>query len=226
MNKTIQKKKGIIHMEILQKVTLYDLLGYAVPGTCLLTVILGICVYGSDVVFQTDYVGYLCGIIILFGYVIGIAISEVTDAFLKRFLKKTNWFKTDQKDLEVRPEVLAAALEKAGLKQAVLEMTNQDNDLLDKYQSFIYADIQADPDYSRVHNYASAALICKNMAFVSFVTTIEGTLFAIGNWPLLILIVGIGIILIWAFMSRWRKNYWRKYQYANAWFIQKYNGGQ
>lgn len=239
MNKTIQKKKRIMRMEILQKVTLYDLLGYAVPGTCFLTVILGVYIYGEDsVVLQTDYAGYICGLIVLLGYIVGIVISEVTDVLLGKFIKRTKWFMEDRKELEVKPEVLVAALKKIGFNQVTLdegdeETSGEENtdkkiikNLMNKYHTSIYANIQTDSEYSRIHNYASAALICKNMAFVSFTATIEISLVTIGNWPLSALTVGTGIIFIWAFILRWKKNYWRKYRYTNEWFIQKYNGEQ
>lgn len=226
-----------MRMEILQKVTLYDLLGYAVPGTCLLTIILGVYIYGADnVVLQKDYAGYICGLIILFGYIIGIVISEVTDVILEKFIKQTKWFMADRKELEVKPEVLVAALEKIGFNQVALDGGNEETSgeeepekkiikgLMNKYHTSIYANIQTDPEYSRIHNYASAALICKNMAFVSFAATIEISSLTIGNWPLSVLTVGTGMIFIWAFMLRWKKNYWRKYRYANEWFVQKYIG--
>ena len=54
-------------MEVLQKITIYDLLGYTVPGTIMVGV-LEVCFFSSWL-FDEKYLGYICGATILLGYV-------------------------------------------------------------------------------------------------------------------------------------------------------------
>ncbi len=209
-------------MEVLQKMTLYDLLGYAVPGSCMLIILL----FNTENIalgnkLFTSYAGYLVGAIILFGYVLGIAISEVTDFILSVSIKRTSWFLCGN-PLKLYYERLALALGNAGIADfkdftsVQTAETGGDSAALQekvaKYSTYIYSEIQADKTYSRIHNYASAALICKNMAFVTVVSGIVCYNKHFVLW----------IVLAAAFLRRWRKNYWKKEEYAADWFIQKH----
>lgn len=62
-------------MEVLQKITIYDLLGYTVPGTIMVGV-LEVCFFSSWL-FDEKYLGYICGATILLGYVLGMMIAEM-----------------------------------------------------------------------------------------------------------------------------------------------------
>ena len=65
-------------MEVLQKITIYDLLGYTVPGTIMVGV-LEACFF-SLWLFDEKYENYLvsiCEATILLGYVLGMMIAEM-----------------------------------------------------------------------------------------------------------------------------------------------------
>ena len=65
-------------MEVLQKITIYDLLGYTVPGTIMVGV-LEACFFSSWL-FDEKYENYLvsiCEATILLGYVLGMMIAEM-----------------------------------------------------------------------------------------------------------------------------------------------------
>lgn len=202
-------------MEILQKITLYDLLGYAVPGT-ILAGIAECCYFSEHVDWKnlSGYIGYICAITILLGYVIGIAISEATD-LIYTFLKKQGLFKMSNAFLDYT--VIAAALEKAG----AITDRNSIKSIDDTYHYFtyMYSDIQTDKNYSRIHNYASAELTCKNMAFVVLAATIMLCVRKIIPLPILII---AGIILELLFLRRWNRQRSRKEMYTVQWFVQKH----
>lgn len=207
-------------VEVLQKITLYDLLGYAVPGTILVGVIGVSFLSGEpDLEKYADYAGYICAAGILIGYVLGIAISEVTDIICK-VLKKGKYFKKN--DINI-PDytIIAENLEKAGAIRDKNSINSMDEATF--YSGYMYNDIQVEAKYSRIHNYASAELICKNMAFVSFVSAI---ILGICSSDMKVCIILIGWGLSALFLRRWKRNLFRKEAYAIHWFVQKHRDEQ
>lgn len=79
----------------------------------------------------------------------------------------------------------------------------------------MYADIQADSRYSRVHNYASSGLVCSNL---SLVVAISSVLLSIYRPELL---NGIGLVSSVLLYIRGIKQRNRKLDYTLDWFIQK-----
>lgn len=204
-------------MEVLQKITLYDLLGYAVPGT-VLVIGAGACMLGEteDMSLYGDYAGYISAGIILLGYILGIAISEMSE-FLGSFIKKTTWFQKKKRAGNLDKEVVADALEKAGVLKNKSDALSSEK--LNSYSTYMYSEIQADSNYSRIHNYASAGLTCRNMALVALLLTIVWCM----NLETHKICTGFaGIFLAWMFLRRWRKQCWKKEEYTVNWFVQKH----
>lgn len=204
---------------IIEKITLYDLLGYTIPGTILLSV----CGYvylvsiGQEVSFfvrYRNYTGYLMAALIILGYVIGIAMSEITYCVAEK-IKNDKWFNSKNKIEKIGYTTIAKALKRAGMIQDENVISNFET--LENYIKYMYGIIQVDSKYARLHNYASSELICRNMSFVAFTCGIA-IYFVVRECTVII----CGIILTGAYMCRWRKQYWAKKFYTVSWFVEKY----
>lgn len=201
-------------MEVLQKLTLYDLLGYALPGVVLLMV------YGQDYFDVLSDEGAKGGILLLlFGFLIGVAISEIMQ-WVERGLHK---FRGKQQRSKLCEEysLTAERMRQALMNARMIKASDTDagNISLEecwKYRTAAYADIQTDPKYSRIHNYASAALLYKNMVLVAALTTVHG--FWKGIQPEIV----PGIIGSLCFFARWMRFLEKKVGYALCWFADKY----
>ena len=80
--------------EVIQKITLYDLLGYTVPGTILVSVYFYLFYLKDHLDLITKYgqfAGYLFAALIVSGYICGLAIAEVF-AILCSLPVKSKWF--------------------------------------------------------------------------------------------------------------------------------------
>lgn len=210
-------------MELLQKLTFYDLLGYTLPGTILLELLQWNIHNGRLSICQPT--SYWVMLIIL-GFLTGIIISEITDRVIRCVKKVFAWVHE-----KVLKREKASPLEKicaeCGIKKSQLfqklsgknmlidDNLNADNiefKDMEKHLSWIYALIQRDPK-SRIHSYASGALLYKNMVLVLAVALIYGC--AIHSK----LEIAVSIIGIAAFGMRYSKFNRKKYIYSLCWFM-------
>lgn len=137
---------------VFEKITLYDLFAYFVPGfvfMCLICVSFspGLLTHYDPVVWD-GLTGYVTFAFFVFDYVAGIAISSVTDFLCNKIFRK--------------PE----EIDEIGLKRALLNSGLQLDEITgigegkqpipQNIALYIYADIQADSNYKRIHNYASS----------------------------------------------------------------------
>ncbi len=219
-------------MEVLQKITIYDLLGYTVPGTIMVGV-LEVCFFSSwlfDEEYE-NYLGYICGVTILLGYVLGMVIAEITSLIYekvwKKVLAKINRPCQEGELNNLGKEVVTKALIQAGIIENGTELSPSD---IEKYYSYMYADIQSDPKYARVHNYASSELVCKNTAFVLLISSIlcifrKNVLDSKNENAIAIaVIVVVGILGGFILFLRYLKQKNRKNTYTLDWFVQKHIG--
>lgn len=76
-------------MEVLQKITIYDLLGYTVPGSILIGIMV-ICFYKPDIQFLLGTYekqwGYIFAVIILLGYVTGLVLAQFGKIFFAHLI--------------------------------------------------------------------------------------------------------------------------------------------
>lgn len=211
-------------MEILQKLTLYDLLGYALPGGALLMV------YGQenlDVLFDEGAKGWI--LLLLFGFLVGVAISEIMQWVERGLLKvrgKKQWLKLCE-EYSLTAERMGQALKNA--RMIKVPETDANNISLENcrdYQAAVYADIQTDPKYSRIHNYASAALLYKNMVFVAVAAVVFFAWPAAEQMDMMEKILKILFAILGGvcFFSRWMRFKKKKVGYALCWFVDKYCG--
>lgn len=196
-------------MDLLQKITLYDLLGYALPGCVLLWLWRGldICAMG-----EVSLVGVI--VFVGLGYLLGILISEMANLALRAWKRSRAAKRSIEERMQLNPSAIKKALRGAGVlpKRTQLDPLN----LMWKYLTYMYMDIQCDHRYSRIHNYASAELMYKNMAFVSMIGI---CVFWQGNQYLYVAACGISMAL---FLMRWWRFEQKRVIYTVYWFVGKY----
>ena len=154
---------------LLEKITLYDILGYFVPGSIFLLI------GGAEYVIKCqthnleilkDFSGAFLLCFIVCAFVCGCILSELSRRICDLWI-------TDKIKEKVAEEIdrdsIKAALVKSGKISTASEPdTTNENIDIPKYFDSIFADIQVDRNYSRIHNYASTAGLNKNlsMAFI------------------------------------------------------------
>ncbi|MCM1088548.1 MAG: hypothetical protein NC419_10350 [Muribaculaceae bacterium] len=225
-------------MELLQKLTLYDLLGYALPGTVL------ILIYGWDdmadgILCPADGTGPAFALLLIMaGYLTGIIIAQLTSLeskigkLCKKFWEKSSALckkkQQSQDTAQPAPKNADNIFDKYDIDNTILSnaLINAHvipdaaslnlKELANNYFAAIYADIQSDDNYSRLHNYASAELLCKNMALVSFLCIFR-LIDPCAPAPMI-----LAVISALCFYARQRLFCSRKEEYCLYWFLEKY----
>lgn len=198
---------------IIEKITLYDILGYLVPGCTFLTFVLIRVFWGADsnkMAYFKDGKGLFWGFFILAGYVSGIIISELARLLffvLLKFLKCCGI-----KQNEIIEECLLKEVLIAG---NVIKADNQERELFPKYFKVIYSNIQTDPAYRRIHNYASAEISCKNLSVALL-------LICAVYWKFSGIIGSACIVSSFILAMRSLRFMRKKREYAVLWYVQKY----
>lgn len=229
----------------LEKITLYDFFSDFVPGAlCLILCACGIlpelATYKELV--GDNFSGYIGFAFVILCYVSGVAISEIARGIFtelpqclsKKLCKSKEKKKTPKwlQKLKVDEQTLKNALVESGISQSSIEnamkvCAAEKISLAEYFNVRIFADIQVDPNYKRLHNYSSSESMNKNLA-VAF-------LFG-GVVPLLLmmtlhvqilerfwLLCGLEVILAVIFFFRWKRFAIKKSVYAVSWFVEKYN---
>lgn len=205
-------------MELLQKFTLYDLLGYMLPGGTVLYVI-----YGREQCTDIPALNLIA--FLTFSYLTGIVISELMeDIFaISRKIKYRVTYTTEsgQKDFYKELGIPRELLENVLRQRKLLESGEvlEDNVIPFKYLWHMYSDIQTDSKYNRIHNYASAEVMSKNFALAS--VTCMVVCLCRGEF-IYIPIFMIGAIVLLIRKSRFRK---KKIGYTVHWFVDKVYAG-
>jgi len=201
-------------MELLQKITLYDLLGYTVPG-CVFILLCG----GKDVtelMQGRDWNGSSAFLIIAWiccGYILGIVAAECMEWILK-IMKCSEISHEMYKKFNISDDRMHRSLKNAGI---IKETEGKSGwELYRQHQGEIYAKIQVNQKYFRIHNYASAVLLYKNMILVSVFGVFS--FICKKNMP------GIALSLVCTvcFSKRWKRFYEKKYGYCLGWFLEEY----
>lgn len=205
---------------VLEKITLYDILGYLFPGCVLLL----ICLFGIKADWTGEYLeqwkdstGIVYFAFFLASYLLGIVLSEMTEWVLCLFrkMKHKSHIMSD-----TFMDQLAAALKKSGVKE-------QENDIREKlrhngekeYMYYMYGMIQSSSEYKRIHNYASAYILYKNMtaALITGMILLHCTTgIGIG------LCCGLGLIIFLLLVRSYRFNR-KKERYTIIWFMKMFS---
>lgn len=210
-------------MELLEKITLYDILGYTFPGGITLYIL-------NKYNFEQKFSTFGIIIFIVMSFLVGVLISEIASWFFTKLFSQRKKFQNKiWKKTGLDCSVIAKALKNSGS----IEDENSINDASEVSEHFInmYSDIQTDKEYSRIHNYASAGLLCKNMAIVSFICAIQFLFDKCSvcsdicstfiDKELMKIIVSIAALII--FSLRWIKFERKKISYTINWYVQKHN---
>lgn len=227
---------------ILEKVTLYDVLGYLVPGSLVVLAACGkfLIIDGDGIAkIYENYAGFIIYSFVIVSFVCGILLSEVCKCFLdickkiresdKKFIK---WFKatfkikkdsvaertkTEEIVFPVPDEIIIEALENAGL------IAHHDGEInINRYLMQMYSDIQSDKNYKRIHNYASAEAMYKNLALAVLISgIIVGTYWGndICHIAAGAVAGGAGAII---FFHRYIRFGHKKCGYTVCWYVEKY----
>lgn len=207
---------------VFEKITLYDLFAYFVPGVIFMCLT---CVSFMPEIF-VHYVpaawdgmtGYVVFVFLIFSYVLGIAISSLTEFLCRKIFRK--------------PE----EIDETGLKRALLNSGLQPDEITgigegkqptpQNIALYIYADIQSDSNYKRIHNYTSSENLYRNL-FGAFLMSglLTGLLGSLEDWAMLeqmtYLYVWEAVMAI-IFLFRWKRFRKKKMEYAVRWFVGKY----
>ncbi len=199
---------------IFEKITLYDVLGYFVPGSLVMLTVCGMFLPSADqdgAALYQDYESLFIYGFILTSYICGILLSEISRIIMDR--------SRENEKPPIPDESIKLALRNAGVIAA------QDEDIkITDYFKQMYGDIQSDPEYRRIHNYASAEVLYKNLAPAVLISAVILCIsFPEGLWGKgIVLISGAaGMRIAWHRGKRFRC---KKQDYTVCWYVEKYLG--
>ena len=231
---------------VLEKITLYDILGYLLPGSVLMLLLL----YGlkQDELTSAqnqwrDNQGFLYFVFFLVSYLVGIVLSEMMTQiwkigkwFFKKVrkivkkgdriigIRRVNRFiqrKEDKRTEKLLIEQIAVALKKSGIKDETGVIINSVNDgtFGKRYMQYMYGIIQKYEECKRIHNYASAYVLYKNVAGALLI----GAVFILCNCDCRNHWFGVGCILMsLIFIARGIRFQNKKEDYTVIWFLEKF----
>lgn len=197
-----------------QKITYYDLYGYTFPGCILVLSVLCRAVPSGLINSLREYhEGYLYIFIVLLvlSFIVGIMVSEIGYMLWERGLAFVR--PSYLKKAEVPYEAINSALNKS-LKPGKTITVKNVEDLIN-YMPYMYSVIQVDQTYGRIHNYASTAIMCRNLALVSV-----GSGLILYRDNIISIVIGGIVAVIFAYRS-YRFNVKKEF-YTIYWFINKY----
>lgn len=211
---------------ILEKLTLYDLLGYTIPGSMIIISIKLITFLNGQSAGQAVPYGYIeaggMGLLIgiVLSYVLGIAISEVSGWLFELIVKPDKTYDWTEDRMKLTDNEVTAALKKAGLLSGSENINNRKE--LENYLERMYADISIDQTYKRIHNYASALVLYRNLFLVFLISAIMMLgLCVMDSVPICIFLIILSII----FLKRSIRFRNKKNKYTVWWFVHKYTLG-
>lgn len=197
---------------IVEKITLYDVLGYFAPGSLVMIAVCGMFLDKSsqeDAALYQNYENLFVYGFILMSYLCGILLSEVGRRIMKLQANDTEFSVADVK--------IKQALVKSGIvdsPDATITITD--------YLKQIYNDIQSDSTYKRLHNYASAEVLYKNLALAMLISAVILCIyFPESLWGKgIVLVAGIvGMKIAWGRAKRFAQ---KKLEYAVCSYVGKY----
>lgn len=151
---------------VLEKITLYDILGYLFPGCVLLMMILTAYKdWTLKLVAETgDNTGILYFAFFLVSYLMGMAISEGAARIVSlcgKIAGKCGCGWLQRKNSWEEPMI--TALKKSGISNDENEIRRNLKNNSGDYMNYMYGIVQSSAEYKRIHNYKSACVMYKNM---------------------------------------------------------------
>ena len=162
---------------VVEKVTLYDLLGYAFPGFFMLFILLidfFNVIPDATINLVKDHSGIFVVALIVLSHIVGVLLSETGKKMniLKRAIQRIPVLKEKSSNSEsvsrnkkaIYFERALESVNKEDLKFA-LSKSGSSYDINDEHTAdYIYSVIQVNPEFSRIHTYASAEVMSRNIA--------------------------------------------------------------
>lgn len=225
---------------ILEKITLYDILGYFFPGSIFLIIILFGGMQEETFGLMERWSNHMAVLYLAFvfaGYLAGVLLSELNE-FIQFVCKRL--ISVIRESRLAKKKFMARILENGSqttemifffqnqlAKALVMSGCCEDEKTIKKkfqnkegicYKKYIYGIIQGSQDYKRLHSYASACVMYKNIAMgILADSLILYFRFHINEW------FCVGGILVSVLLSiRGRRFMEKKNQYALIWFMEKY----
>lgn len=205
----------------LQKITLYDILGYLLPGSTFLILVL----YGMGEeklsVFLgqwADDQGVLYFAFFVAAYLVGIVLSEIMRwiwPVIRKLYKK-------RPETGLSDEEIAKALKKSGIRgeqDGIKRKVTEDLD--SNYMQYMYGIVQKSEDNKRIHNYASAQVLYKNVSGALFLGALFSMIFGHGA---AIWLYAACFFMSIVFLIREARFEQKKNKYTVIWFVEKYLG--
>jgi len=198
-----------------EKLTLYDIVGYLLPGT--LCVVIGIWEYIAEAHVNgilEAYALYIFLGILAMGYLAGILISEM-GYIIYRLSENRKIVSAGIGYDKIGYPVIKKALVKAHVIGEQTDINTHED--VNKYMGYMFSEIQIKEEYRRLHNYASMQLICQNMSVAVLISICISV--CRNGWSNYVF---WGVFVIFLFWRRWRFFYQRKNFYVVTWFIQEH----
>lgn len=210
---------------VLEKITLYDILGYLLPGSVLMILMS----YGAeqagvsiDPGWWGDSEGFGYFVFFLMSYLVGIVLSEIMTWVWKACELLPKFWKKGKEDTDIWNEEIEEALVKSGVmcRSVKLAKGMKKETLNKEYSRYMYGCIQGIDKYKRVHNYASAQVLYKNVAGALFAGVVFIWCFCgVKNlWPSVVCII-MGLVFVERSI-RFKK---KKCKYTVTWFLEEFN---
>lgn len=210
---------------ILEKITLYDVLGYMLPGSLVMLAVSGkflisAYTYAGGIDFYQDHEKLFVYGFILLSYICGILVSEMSRMIMGWGRKKKGQEENPTTgNFPIPDKRIKKALKIAGI------IDYQDGEIsIVQYLKQMYSDIQSDKEYRRIHNYASAEVMYKNLALAIPISAILlCTYYPDCIWGKVIVLVS-GFIGMWISGMRCKRFCRKKQEYTVCWYVEKYLG--
>lgn len=155
---------------LFEKITLYDILGYMLPGgffIILLLIPLEIKELEAGIELMGKTGTLFVVAVLIIAYVCGIVLSEMARWMFGLWMKIWKKVTGEAAGLsgKVEKEKIILALKESKLvKEDNLLPTLDEKEIKKKYYRVMNAAVQIDGKYKRIHNYASAVVLYKNLA--------------------------------------------------------------
>ena len=234
--------------KVFEKITLYDILCYVFPGSFLI-IVLFVDVYSlmptkvSQLIkVSQDHDALLIMLMVIISHIVGTILSQICESsFLAIKLYRVQVEKKNINN-ECLINKLKQHITSADILQALKRSGSSYTEVSKLSTDYIYSEIQADANYSRIHGYASSeilsrnsSLVCLTGAIITGVTMVVKVILNIiskSSWKyyLCFLVLHFGItcfLIIGFYYLRQRSEDFaeKKIFYAVNWFISKYSKG-
>lgn len=197
--------------DLLEHLTLYDLFGYAFPGSVVVLTVLGCYV---DIALWEQYKDLLPYITLVAGvlsYLCGLFLSEAAAEIYIRSKEKA----LKKEFMEWSGERAAVAVAVAKHRNDNIPVEINDEKQWEECVKYMYSAVQISPETKRIHNYASTEVMCRNLFLACLIS--GAMLVARFGWYMILAAAPLALLMKMR-AERFGK---KKREYTIYWFLQK-----